>query len=199
MSIRVRLLVSALAALFFVRPLLSHLAYQGGGGDILYFHFLWNAARMTWVEFHQIPLWNPYHCGGMVELANPHSMALSPLFIPALLFGADVGLRVFIISHFVIAFWGMWEWARSRGVPDRWAVAAGVPFAMGGFFAARSAGHISFLAFAWTPWIMLCLERARRSWAYAYLAGVLVALCVYEGSPYGTTFMIVLASMRQKN
>src|SRR5579883_1236873 len=38
-------------------------------------------------HFHQLPLWNPYECGGMPLLAHPSSQILTPLFVLPLVFG----------------------------------------------------------------------------------------------------------------
>ena len=35
-----------------------------GHGDWLYFHFLWEAARKSYLDFHAVLWWNPYYCGG---------------------------------------------------------------------------------------------------------------------------------------
>lgn len=33
-------------------------------------------ARKSIVDYHQIPLWNPYHCGGMPGIAYPESQRM---------------------------------------------------------------------------------------------------------------------------
>ena len=136
----VRVVVAVALVLGFLRDLLPHPSYQPPWGDMLYFHFLWEAARTTWLEYRQVPLWNPFHCGGMVELANPHSMALSPFTLVAVLFDAGTGLRLFILAHLVIGFLGAWAWARERGLGDPWAMAPAIAFTMGGYFTERAMG-----------------------------------------------------------
>jgi hypothetical protein len=190
-----RVLVAVALVLGFLRDLLEHPSYQVEWGDMLYFHFLWETARTSWIQYGQVPLWNPFQCGGMVELANPHSMALSPFTILSIATDAGTGLRLFIIAHFVIGFLGAWVWARDRGLPDPWAMAPAITFTMGGYFTERAQGHLSFLALAWLPWLMVCLERAEHAPPYAYLAGLVIALCVYEGSPYGAAFMVLFVAM----
>ena len=39
------------------------------------------AARKSVVEFGQLPLWNPYYCGGMYGLGSPQARAASPTFL----------------------------------------------------------------------------------------------------------------------
>ncbi len=160
--------------------------------DLLYFQFLWSAGRTIWATHGQMPFWNPYQCGGMVELGNVHSMAWSPFFLPALIFEAGTSIRIFILLHFVIAFVGMWSWARQRGIADPWAIAPGIAFAMGGFLAARAAGDLSSLPFAWIPWLLLLHERAQRERRWAFVIGALLALCLYSGGRYPMTFGVLL-------
>jgi hypothetical protein len=41
----------------------------------LFYH---HVARAIIVRYHQMPLWNPWACGGMPLLANPQSRVLTP-------------------------------------------------------------------------------------------------------------------------
>jgi hypothetical protein len=56
--------------------------------------------------FHQLPLWNPYECGGMPLLAHPSSRVVTPLFALPLIFGPIVGLNLQIPAHLAIAWIG---------------------------------------------------------------------------------------------
>ncbi|MEO7435338.1 MAG: hypothetical protein ABI080_07585 [Candidatus Binatia bacterium] len=187
-----RIAIACVLVAIFLHDLLPHPSYHPPWGDLLYFQFLWSAGRTTWMTYGQMPFWNPYQCGGMVELGNVHSMAWSPFFLTALIFDAGTSIRIFILLHFVIAFLGMGSWARQRGIADPWAIAPAIAFAMCGFFASRSVGHLSFLPFAWVPWLLLLHERAQTERRWAFLIGALIALCLYSGGPYPTTFGVLL-------
>jgi hypothetical protein len=66
----------------------------------------------TVTHFRQFPFWNPYKCGGMPMLANPHSRILTPFFLLSLLFGPWVGLHLEIPGHLAIAWSGAHVLAR---------------------------------------------------------------------------------------
>ncbi len=187
-----RIAIACVLVAIFLHDLLPHPSYHPPWGDLLYFQFLWSAGRTIWTTYGQMPFWNPYQCGGMVELGNVHSMAWSPFFLPALIFDAATGIRIFILLHFLIAFLGMWSWARRRGIADPWAIGPAIAFAMCGFFASRAVGHLSFLPFAWVPWLLLLYERAQTERRWAFVIGALIALCLYSGGAYPTTFGVLL-------
>jgi hypothetical protein len=110
------------------------------------------------------------------------------------LFDTPVAFRIFIWLHVLIAFVGAWLWARRRGLEEPWTFAPAIAFAMCGFFAARAVGHLSFLPFAWVPWILLLHERAALVPGFGFVIGAVIALCLYTGSPYATTFGVLLVA-----
>lgn len=81
----------------------------------------------NWVAFHtihdmgQIPLWNPYECGGMPLLAHPSSQIVTPLFALPLFFGPFVGLNLQIPAHLAIAWTGGYAlgWVLGMGTLGR--------------------------------------------------------------------------------
>jgi len=51
-------------------------------------HIFYHAVPVsTILDYHQFPLWNPYHCGGSPLLAHPQSSFLSPTVLFSLIFG----------------------------------------------------------------------------------------------------------------
>src|SRR6478609_2974304 len=62
--------------------------------DWRYFSSWIEVGRRSYLWFHQMPLWNPYGCGGEVLLANPQSMVASPLIFLSLIFGTALGLKL---------------------------------------------------------------------------------------------------------
>jgi len=69
-----------------VAPIFAHPFRFPGSYDWRYFVASLEAARHSWVWFRQVPLWNPYACGGEVGLANPQSLAVSPLALASSVF-----------------------------------------------------------------------------------------------------------------
>src|SRR4051812_39958569 len=70
------------------------------------------SARRSLLWFHQVPLWNPYTCGGAVLLANPQSLAASPLTLLSVAFGTALGIKIALVLYFWCAFDGMYRLAR---------------------------------------------------------------------------------------
>src|ERR1700686_5187854 len=59
-------------------PVFSHFGRFPSNGDWDLFTQLRWVPYYTITQFHQLPFWNPYKCGGMGMLGNPESMVVSP-------------------------------------------------------------------------------------------------------------------------
>src|SRR5690242_9141785 len=90
----------------FSYPVLAHLGQIGVVWDWPEFLMRNWVAYQSVHNFHQLPLWNPYECGGMPLLAHPSSQIATPLFALPMLFGAFVGLNLQIPVHLAIAWSG---------------------------------------------------------------------------------------------
>src|SRR2546427_6354046 len=124
--------VIAVAALLFGAafslPLLLHLGQAGVHQD---WDLLWQlqwAAQQSVAHFHQLPLWNPYKCGGMPLLANPHSRIITPFFLLHLLLGPVTGVHVEIPLHLAIGWGGGYLLARAQGLNPLAGVVSGTVF-----------------------------------------------------------------------
>ena len=141
----------------------------------------------TVTHFHQFPFWNPYECGGIPMLANPHSRILTPFFLLSLLSGPWVGLHLEIVLHLAAAWIGGYVLARVQGMKPVAGVVCGSVFAGSSWFPLHIAvGHTPFMSFAYLPWIAasIWLGIARHRLFPAAIAGSLVALTLGEGGVY---------------
>lgn len=68
--------------------------------------------RQSILQYHQIPLWTPYFGGGYPLIANPLDGALNPLFLPVLIFGEVIGLKINILLAHLIGALGMYYLTR---------------------------------------------------------------------------------------
>src|SRR5688572_12789442 len=82
------LIVAALWPALAAGPLLS------SRYDWRYFESMAEVARRTVAWYGEVPLWNPYSCGGEVDLANPQSLDGAPTFLLTLLFGTAWGFKL---------------------------------------------------------------------------------------------------------
>jgi hypothetical protein len=152
----------------------------------------------TIVQFHQIPLWNPYKCGGMPMLGNPQSHFVTPLFLLSLLFGPVVGLHLEVPVHMAIAWSGTYTLARVQKIAPLAAAGAAVAYAGSSWFNLHACeGHVIFLALAYMPWCValawLGSEPGRI--AYAVASGAVLALSFLEGSPYIPVYVALMMAL----
>lgn len=152
----------------------------------------------TILHFHQLPLWNPYRCGGMPMLGHPQSAMASPFLLLDLLFGPMIGTHLAVVIHIAIAFSGACFLARAVGISRLGATAAGGCFAGSSwYYMHMAAGHADFLSYTYAPWAIafFYLSVQRRRMTFAALSGLVVALMYLEGGVYEapqTALMLIL-------
>src|SRR2546428_3810049 len=118
----------------FCWPLFEHIGELGVGFD-------WDQHQLYhWVpyetvrSFGEIPLWNPFECGGMPMLANPQSRWLSPFFLLHLWLGPALAMQVEIITHVALAWLGAFVLGRVFGLSQVGAIAPAVVFSGASYF-----------------------------------------------------------------
>jgi hypothetical protein len=131
--------------------------------DWRYFETMLEMSRRTVVWYHQAPLWNPYSCGGEVDLANPQALSGAPTFPLVLLLGTAAGIKAMLWIHYVLALAGGYLLGRHLGLSVVGALLAGLGFGLSGYLAQHTAaGHINFAGVALYPILIWCYERSLR-------------------------------------
>lgn len=147
---------------------------------------------ITVVHFHQLPLWNPYKCGGIPMLGNPQSRIVTPFFLLHLAVGAVIGLQLEVPLHFALAWAGGYVLGRVLKMSPVGAAGCATVFpASSWYWLHISEGHAMIsLPLAWLPWAAaLAIAAAdRHAFRYAALAGAALALTFLEGNPYPTVY-----------
>ncbi len=180
-----------IAGLAFVAPIFAHPSFWGisDWDQHLFYH---EAARRTLVEFHQLPLWNPYYCGGTVQLANPQSRVASPFFALVLALGAPAGLKVDVALHLLIGMAGMYALARHHGASRLGAALSAVVFRLNAAYAFNlMLGMTWYMTTSYLPWALLGVERGRDEARWRWLAGAALALVVLGGGAYVAAIAVV--------
>ena len=77
---------------------------------------LLEVSRKSILQYHQLPLWNPFIRGGVTLAGNTLNHVWGPSFIPILAFGPLTGAKVCIFLYLLIAQGGMFLLARKRGM-----------------------------------------------------------------------------------
>lgn len=137
------------------------------------------------LTFGQVPLWDPYDCGGMDGLGTPQSRWASPTFLLTLVFGTLRAEPIVCFLFLLLGLEGTFRYARSRGATHLGAALAAPLFGLSGFFAVAPAlGWVHFMGFALVPWIVWGLRVAMRGDALgvAVSAGMLAAMVGFGGT-----------------
>lgn len=150
---------------------------------------LWSyedAARRTVVDYGQLPLWNPWYCGGLYGLGSPQARFGAPTFLLTLLFGTSGGEALLCFLAVLLALEGAYRYLRSRAVGALGGFLAAPAFGLGGMFAmAPTLGWHNFLGFALLPWALWGTRRAARGQVRgAVVAAAALASMVGLGGTY---------------
>jgi hypothetical protein len=163
-------------------------------------HLFYQAVpRDTLLRYHQVPLWNPYYCGGTVMLANPQSRFLSPSFLLVLLFGTLPGVKLEIALHVVIGLGGAYLLARRYELEPVPALAAAAVFMLSSMYALNlTVGMTWFMSVAYVPWAVFFYLKSFDRLGYVALSAVCLALMYFDGGAYPLPitllFLLVLSA-----
>ena len=182
--------IAALATLFaawFGYKVLPYLSRIALANDWDYHLELRWVPFYTIVQFHQLPLWNPYRCGGMPMLGHPQSALVSPFLLLDLILGPMVSMHIQVVVHIAIAFSGGCFLARAVRISRLGAIATGGCFAGSSwYYIHMAAGHPDFLPYTFVPWVigLFYLSVRRRRMLYAALSGMAMAFMYLEAGIY---------------
>jgi len=158
--------------------------------DWRYFDSMSEMSRRTVVFYRQVPLWNPYSCGGEVDLANPQSLDGAPTFLLTLLFGTAWGFKAAMALYYLLALGGMYKLSRRLELGLFPSLFSAVCYGLCGYLATHlSVGHINFAGVGLFPFLVYCFDRALANWRWILPAGALMAWVAV----YGGTFTPALA------
>lgn len=152
------------------------------------------AMRMSVLRYHELPLWNPYQCGGVPLWDNPQGVSAAPLLWLLMPFGTTRGNELWYVIHSAIGFVCMWMFARrelnlSRGA----AMVSSVSFAFAGAHNQHlTGGHLVWVSFLYFPLGLLLWRRAESDARYAVGLGILVAWMMHEGGTYPLPYLALL-------
>ncbi len=197
---RLRLLAQGAAALGLLLGLFSELferPFATGFGDYQFFHHSWELGQVALSRYGELPLWNPYQCGGIPEWGDPQSQLFHPIYFLTFVFGSTLALKLFILLHAAAGLAGMYRFARSEeGLGPAAAALAALVFTGSGFFAWHvGSGHGGFVAFYLTPWLLLGFRRALRDPRWTALCALVFALALFAGGVYAFPYFGLLLGL----
>lgn len=177
----VALLIFFVISLMFVYPVFRNINNLGIHDWDQY--LLYNGVpRWTILEFKQLPLWNPYYCGGNALLANPQSSFLNPLFIFVLIFGEVIGLKISIFIYLIIGLFGMFLLARYLKISLISSYLSAFLFMLSGSYAMHlSVGHTTWMQLALIPYVFLFYLKGLKEIKYIFLSALFMAFIFLGG------------------
>jgi len=138
----------------------------------------------------QMPLWDPWSCGGQYSLGNPQTRMTSPFFLLSLILGAPRAAPFIVFICMVLGAEGFFRYARLR-TPAPGLIALVAPaFVLNGFLSTCYAlGWIHFFGFAFLPWVLYGVHLAMRGHLRGHvIAGITIGVTIGFGGNYATVF-----------
>lgn len=199
----ISIIVFTIISVAFTSPIYRNINYLGMQ-DMDEATFYVAVPRETILTHHQIPLWNPYQCGGQVLLASPQSVFLSPTFLINLIFGDILGIKIKIFVYLLIGLHGMFLMAQQVGIKGVSAYLPPFIFMLNSVYPLNITPGMLIFPIAYMPWALLFyLKKPERR--YTVYSAMVLALMFLEGGTqlfvYTILFMglyAVLTDVMQK-
>jgi len=187
----VRLTLWLLLGIWFMGTWLSEPYLMGRGQDWAYFVHHATVATRTWSEYGQVPMWNPWFCGGIPALANIQTDALSPDLLLTLPFDQPVASALRLLLFIVLGLEGAWRYARHHDVHGWGALIAAAAFMFSGrFMMIFWDGHLPFFGFALAPWVFLGLEKSYLRLRWGLVSAVALTWIFFYGGAVATPLIV---------
>ncbi|MBI3255665.1 MAG: hypothetical protein HYZ63_01720 [Candidatus Andersenbacteria bacterium] len=157
--------------------------------------------RQTILEYHQVPLWNPYMCGGAAALGDPEFSIFTPTFLSILLLGVLPGYKVALIMSFIITSLGTLVLGKRLSFSPLGASLAALIFTFNGAIILKVVeGHVTILfAYMWLPWVLWSylaayqsVSKARVAWLYTLSCATFLLCMLVSGGIYVLSYVLPL-------
>jgi len=160
-----------------------------------HFFFLESPIK-TLRDYAQFPLWNPWHCGGMVLFQHCEDSLLSPFTFLYFFLGTPEAAKISLFLHYVLASSGMYLLGRRLFcLRNRIFILVGsCIFLFNGFFALQiTVGHYWILTFAYMPFVFYFFETYVQDGKKPdlVLSALSLSFMVFEGGLYPAPFMVL--------
>jgi hypothetical protein len=163
-------------------------------GDGQFFEKMIEAGRVSVTRYHELPLWNPYECGGVPLWDNPQSPIAAPLLWIMPWVGTTRAIEIWYVVHTAIGFACMWLFARYElrlSGPSTFVAAAVWAFA-GVHWHHTTGGGVNWVPFFYAPLMLLLWRRAEDDHRAAVGLGLVVAVMIHEGGVYPLAHALLL-------
>jgi hypothetical protein len=149
------------------------LGFEPKGGDPERIFRPINLVRSEAFRRGEIPWWSDQFGLGVPLVAESHAAAFyPPNHVLDRLLDVRVAYRLSMWLHEVLLAFGLFLYARNRGISIAGASLASITFPLCGWMSIQSSHSWSYQALAWTPWILLAVERYIESGRLQYLTAI---------------------------
>lgn len=156
-----------------------------GISDWDYYMSTHSAYRQAVLVNHVFPFWEPYTSGGTAGLADPEFPLLSPLFVPELIFGVPIGIRLAVMFSVFFGGVGMLALARRIQLSHAASALAAIAYMFGSVNLLEIVeGHTNIYMAMWIPWIFWAWLGMLRGKTKPIVCAVFLALTFYGGGIY---------------
>jgi len=165
--------------------------------DAPFYQKMMEVIRVTITRYHELPLWNPFECGGVPLWDNPQGLSAAPLAYLMFLVGSTATMGIWYVAHATAGVLCMWALAR---LELRLSVGASIIAAASWAFAGVhtvhfTGGHPIFACFLYFPLAILLWRRAEHDLRAAVGLGLIAALIMLEGGTYPLPYLAVLLAV----
>jgi hypothetical protein len=164
-----------------------------GNEDWDYFMQLYEAARISILQYHQFPWWNPWMLGGIPLYANPQFGLISIQMPLVLIFGTVAGLHLSILCYFILGFWGMYLLLKRVGANSTLLqVLLSYIFVFSGYVSWHLGyGHLTFGSYLLAPWFFLTILNIRKKNGWLWFS-LVTAFLINQAPHYSTVQMLCI-------
>lgn len=144
------------------------------------------ADRISVVEHGQLPLWNPYYCGGMVSTAAPESGFFAPDYLLRLVFGVARGRHFALVLFVVLGMEGVYRICRTASGSAVSGIFAAVVFTTFNKLVHTYLGQgwVHFFGFELVPWVILGFIKGRESVPWRLIGAMALGWIVHAVGTY---------------
>jgi len=147
------------------------------------------------VKYHQFPIWNPYHCGGISQIGDGTNDYLSPLFIFNIILGPNIGYRIIFILYLIIGLFSFYKLGKFLKLSNLASIFCSVVYVFSGLFFQRLAGgHPEFFPLTLLPLLLFYYLNALKTHSIKMIlkSCIVLTLIFFGGFQYLPIIIIFL-------